>query len=143
MGSLISSCPRLLSSISCDMVSVRSMSSRDSLCTSDEAPKPVAYDTPSSCTAGDTLAEGGRGIRAGEAVAERGRGIVTGDAGVLASGGSTIDRLACGGVEVDDSDEGEGVVRVSEGVRVRERGRRKATLRSLSNGDGCRKAGSC
>ena len=86
------------------------------------------------------MAEGGSGTRAGEAVAERGRGTVAGDAVVLVSGGSAMDRLACGGVEAEDIDDGEGVVRVSEGVRarVRERGRRKATFRNLSNGDGCK-----
>lgn len=39
------------------------------------------------------------------------------------------------GVDWPEEDAGEGVSRVREGVRVRERGRRKETLRSLSKGD--------
>lgn len=62
---------------------------------------------------------------------EGGRGIDN-----AGSGEKGTDMVECG-VECEEEEVGEGVVRVSDGVRARTRGLRKDTLRSLSKGDGC------
>ena len=73
---------------------------------------------------------------AGEAVADRGSGTARAAKGGSASVRRHPPDLALCGVELEVEDDGEEVVRVSEGVRVRDSGRRKEMLRSLSNGDG-------
>lgn len=72
---------------------------------------------------------------AGEAVVERGRGTETpGSGDGPLERGNAMERVLCG-VEFVGDDAGEGVVRVSEGVRARARGLRNATFRNLSKGD--------
>lgn len=79
------------------------------------------------------------GGNAGEAVADLGRGIVRAARGEPVSARcQPVDRTLCG-VEFEVEDEGDDVVRVNDGVLVRESGRRKETFRNLSNGDGFHK----
>ena len=75
----------------------------------------------------------------GEAVFDLGSGIRVGDAYVYPLPPFPWSREA---TEEDEEELGEGVVRDSEGVRVATGrvwadGRRRATLRNLSNGEGC------
>jgi hypothetical protein len=73
---------------------------------------------------------------AGDAVADRGNGTAAGSRGdPVFERGNPIDILLRG-VEFAAEDAGDAVVRDRDGVRVRA-GRRKATLRNLSNGEGC------
>lgn len=74
---------------------------------------------------------------AGDAVADRGNGTAVPSKGEpVVDRGNPVD-LLLRGVEFVGEDAGEEVVRDKEGVRSRAGGRRIATLRNLSYGEGC------
>ena len=72
---------------------------------------------------------------AGEALADRGSGTRMPGMGDSGSLGNGMEQLLLG-VELGGEDAEEDAERESDGVRVRARGRRKATLRYLSMGEG-------
>jgi hypothetical protein len=72
----------------------------------------------------------------GDAVADRGNGTAVASEGDPAFERGKPNDILLRGVEFAAEDVGEEVVREREGVRVRAGGRRRATLRNLSNGEG-------
>lgn len=77
----------------------------------------------------------GSEVTVGEAPADRGSGPWMPGVGDSGSLGNGMERLLLG-VELGGEEAEEDVERESDGVRVRARGRRKATLRYLSMGEG-------
>lgn len=77
----------------------------------------------------------GSEVTAGEALAECGSGTWMPGVGDSGSLGNWMERLLRG-VELGGEEAEEDVERESDGVRVRPRGRRRATLRYLSLGEG-------
>lgn len=77
----------------------------------------------------------GSELTAGEALGDRGSGTWMPEIGDSGSLGNGMERLLRG-VELGGEDAEEDVERESDGVRVRARGRRRATLRYLSMDEG-------